>query len=131
MPTRPSRSALALLSLVTLASGCETGTDPDAGDAFRATLADYQAVDAAFASSEWASFKALGDRTPYGASAAIDLVGGLDGGGFARSSAGPAGAPIISTTHRGKTFVYDPAKDEYVVSSRTGAPSTGVPVLGR
>jgi hypothetical protein len=145
MTSRLPRSALALLTLVIIGSACETGTDPDSGDAFRAALRDYQAVDAAFASSEWASFKALGGRTPYGASAAIDLVAGVDDGAFPQSLAarlsdgalsapsasseqsGPAGAPIISTTHRGKTFVYDPARDDYVIDpSRTGAPSTGV-----
>jgi hypothetical protein len=145
MTSRLTRSALALLTLAIIGSACESGTDPDSGDAFRETLRDYEAVDAAFASSEWASFKALGGRTPYGASAAIDLVAGVDDGAFPRSLAarlsqgpdaapsasaiegGPAAAPIISTTHRGKTFVYSPTQDRYVIdASRTGAPSTGV-----
>jgi hypothetical protein len=41
--------------------------------------------------------------------------------------AGPAGAPIISGIHRGKTFVWDPDAEEYVVDpERTDAPAHGV-----
>src|SRR5687767_15091036 len=117
MNTRPTRSALALLSLVIVGTACESGTGPDFGDAFQATLDDYQALDAALGSPGFAGFQALGDRTPYGASAAMAAVGGLgEGPAFAQSLAarladgplaartaadgGPAAAPIISEFHR-------------------------------
>ena len=36
-------------------------------------------------------------------------------------------APIISDTHRGAVFVYDPATDDYTIDSeRTDGPETGV-----
>jgi hypothetical protein len=133
MKTRPWGRALALLSLVILGTACETGTGPDGGDGFRATLDDYAALEAALSSSGFAGFKALGDRTPYSASAQMSTITQMDGSpAFAQSltaglSGGPATAPIISETHRGRTFVYDPAKDDYVIDpARTGAPSTGV-----
>lgn len=117
-----------------------------------AALADYAAMDAALNSAEFAGFQALGGRTPFGASpAAIDLVAAMgapsaDGGSSSRAFAldmarriheadaakgpatsGPAAAPIISDTHRGVTFVYDPVADDYAADpERTGAPETGV-----
>ena len=134
--------ALTLVALVAFNTACETSTGPDDEDDFRAILSDYEALDQALASNTWASFRALGGRTPYSASpAAIDAVGALGEAQRPRAFAarlaerlaegtlgegGPAGAPIISTTHRGKTFVYDPGSDEYVVDpARTGAPPTG------
>src|SRR5688572_16362367 len=105
MKTRPWGRALALLSLVILGStACETGTglnDGDGGgDGFRATLDDYAALEAALSSSGFAGFKALGDRTPYSASAQISTIAQMDGSpAFAQSLAAglsPATAPIIS-----------------------------------
>ena len=128
MTTRLSRS-LALLLLVLLASACETATDPIDGDAFQATLEQYQALDAALASPALAGFRALGGRTPYGASRSIDLLSALVHDAPAQAAAAASGAalaPIISETHRGKTFIYDAAQDRYVLSQRSGAPATGV-----
>jgi hypothetical protein len=108
-----------------------------------AALADYAAMDAALGSSGFAGFLALDDRVPFGG-AAIDVVAAIsapdaaEGGrafalDFVRrihaadATRGPAAAPIISDTHRGVTFVYDPASDDYVADPiRTGAPATGV-----
>ncbi len=130
--------------LGTFAAACDSTTGPDLETVFdtEAALADYAAMDAALGSAEFAGFQALGNRTPFGA--AIDAVATMsapnaaDGGRAfalnlvrriqaADATRGPAAAPIISDTHRGVTFVYDPAADDYVPDpERTGAPETGV-----
>jgi hypothetical protein len=133
--TRASR-ALALLALTIFGAACEVGTGPDGDADFESALADYQAMDKAFTSSSWAGFKALGGRTPFSGSAAFQAVTALDQPSFARRLAdrlsgtyatnGPAAAPIISGTHRGKTLVYNATQDRYVVDpARTGAPANG------
>jgi len=140
MPTTPTLRFVAVAALACAANACETGTAPDFGLDFGAAAADYAALDTLFASAGWAGFQALEARTPFGASpAAIDAVGSLaharSGRAFAvglaermrAAAGGPALAPIISATHRGKTLVYDATLDTYVVdSTRTGAPVTGV-----
>jgi hypothetical protein len=104
-------------------------------------------MEAALASDEFAGFQALGNRTPFGASpAGMNLVAamgapstneGEGGRAYALNMArriqaagatpGPAAAPIISDTHRGVTFVYDPVADDYAADpERAGAPETGV-----
>ena len=146
MPTTRMIRLCTLAALAGFASACESTTAPDFGLDFDAAAADYEVVDTLFASAGWAGFAALGARTPFGASpAGIEAVASLglsangrSGRGFALalanhmreavvSSGTPALAPIISATHRGKTFVYDATLDEYVVDAlRTGAPATGV-----
>jgi hypothetical protein len=130
------------------AVACAESTAPELGAELdtEAAIADYEALDSALGSTDLLGFRALGDRTPFGgAPAAIEVVAGLataaernrDGRAFAlelfrRIEAGgaldrPAAAPIISDTHRGATFVYDPQTDRYAVDpDRPGAPSTGV-----
>jgi hypothetical protein len=136
-----------ILTGAAFAVACGDSTAPELGAELDtdAAVADYEALDAALGSTDLLGFRALGDRTPFGgAPAAIDLFAGLatadrrgDGRAFAlelfrRIEAGgaldrPAAAPIISDTHRGATFVYDPQTDRYVVDpDRAGAPSTGV-----
>ena len=141
-------SRLATMAAVgTFAAACDSTTGPDLEMALdtEAALADYKALDAALGSAEFASFQALGNRTPFGgAPAAIDVVAAMsapnaaDGGrafvlNLARrihaadATLGPATAPIISDTNRGVTFVYDPVTDDYAADpERTGAPETGV-----
>ena len=141
MPTTRTLRLAAVTALVCAAAACETGTAPDFGLDFGDAAADYAALDTLFASAGWAGFQALEARTPFGASpAAIEAVGSLSGARSGRTFAveltqrmraaaagGPALAPIISATHRGKTFVYDATLDTYVVdSTRTGAPANGV-----
>jgi hypothetical protein len=113
MPTRRRRRRpTIILAFAALAAACKPGTAPDL-DAILdtdASLADYDAVESLLASPDWEGFRALGGRTPFSA-----------------SPGAPAAAPIISETHRGATFVYDPATDQYVVDpDREGAPATGV-----
>ncbi|HET9948448.1 MAG TPA: hypothetical protein VFQ22_05980 [Longimicrobiales bacterium] len=134
-----------LLGLGALA-GCEDSTSPNPplGLDAEAALADYEALDSAFASPAWEGFRALGDRTPFGGGAAVQAVAALeasagpDGGrAFAlelvrrlRASApagAPAAAPLISDDFRGVTFVYDAELDEYVADpEREGAPANGL-----
>lgn len=128
-----------LTAIACFAAACESTTAPDFGLDFDGAAADYATLDTLFASAGWAGFQALEGRTPFGASpAGIEAVASLGGRAFALqvasrmrdafvSGSTPALAPIISDTHRGSTFVYDPALDEYAVdSTRTGAPTTGV-----
>jgi hypothetical protein len=133
-----------LTALAGFTAACESGTGPVIDLDFLAAEADYAAMDSVFASEGWVSFAALGPRTPFGAvSSAVDALGGLapaeprSGRELAlrlarrmqevAASGGPALTPIISETHRGATFVYDAALDEYAVDpARTGAPSNGV-----
>ncbi len=138
---------LATLAIVGLLAACETGFEPEAEVTLdtQAALADYQAVEAVLQSTGWAGFQALGNRTPFAGSAAgVETVGSIRkvageedarsfALGLARRLTAPATspvasrAPIISDLHRGKTFVYEPATDDYVVDpDRTGAPATGV-----
>lgn len=141
--------AAAFTALAVVASGCETGTDPDVVESFdaEAAMADMQALESAFQADGLDGFAALGGRTPFGSSpAAINVVTHLrsydaDGGGqaWARDLAsrmfdahtagvdGPMAGPIISGWHRGTTFVYDPESDDYVEDlERSDAPATGV-----
>jgi len=143
--TRITRlGALAALGLFVAA--CESSTGPVIDLDFDAAAADYSALDTLFASAGWSGFQALGTRTPFGAaSAAFDAVSSLEGAArpangraFAvqlahgmrdavAANGGPARSPIISSTHRGKTFVYDPTLDEYALDpARSGAPAAGV-----
>ncbi len=149
--SRTGAAALAALTIVS--TGCENSTELETIVEFDAesALADYEAFDAALASDDWAGFLSLGDRTPFGASpAAASVFEGMtapkqgDGGRAfaldlarrmtdARENAvtgnqdGPFLGPIISGWHRGTTFVYDPATDDYTPDlMREGAPDTGV-----
>jgi hypothetical protein len=151
--SRLSRLAsIAALGTFAVAYDSSTGPDLETTLDTEAALSDYEALDAAFSSTEFAGFQALGGRTPFGASpAAIDVVAAFsapraeDGGrafalnlarrihaadatlGPAATTRGPATAPIISDTHRGVTFVYDLETDDYAADpERTGAPETGV-----
>lgn len=147
MPTstlRSSRFLLLPLALLVAACGESTAPDVDAMLDSDAVLADYDVVESLLASPDWQAFQVLGGRTPFSGSAAgVEAVAALEavaGPGGARAFAAdlssrladaaataPAGAPIVSETHRGVTFVYDPEADEYVVDSeREGAPATGV-----
>ena len=144
--SRLSRLAT-IAALGMFAVACDSGTGPDIETALdtEAALADYEALGAALGSTEFAGFKALESRTPFGgAPAAIDVVASMsapnaeDGGRAfalnlarriqaAEATPGPSAAPIISDTHRGVTLVYDPATDDYAADpERTGAPETGV-----
>ncbi len=150
MSTNRRIGAGALAVLAFGLAGCEAVTVPDIVEPFdaEAAIADYEAMDAALASDDWAGFRALGDRTPFGSSpAAIDAMASLgtasamDSRGFAMelgrrltnawqatSGSGDAAlGPIISGWNRGTTFVYDPASDDYQPDlTLEGAPETGV-----
>ena len=53
-----------------LAAACDTGTEPGGESPpfdVRAVLSDYQAMEAALSTEGFAGFRALADRTPFGA----------------------------------------------------------------
>jgi len=143
---------VAMIAMGVAAAGCESSTEPAVTDTFDsgAALADFDALETAFGSPEFAGFQALGGRTPFGAApASIDAMASLsapsagDGGrafvlalardlATARSEAstGPQMGPIISGWNRGVTFVYDPDTDDYAADlTRSDAPETGVRFL--
>jgi hypothetical protein len=76
-------------------------------------VSDYEAIERALTSPVLSGLGPIGEQS-------------LLFGSSARTS-GPAGAPIISQFHRGKTFVYDLEFENYRVDpERDGAPATGV-----
>jgi hypothetical protein len=111
-----------------------------------AALADYQAMDAVLQSNGWQSFRMTAanmDVTRIGsapalaarASAALDeLARGGNPRAFASTMtevanevATGARLPLISEGNRGKTFVYDAERHDWVIDpAQTGAPATGV-----
>lgn len=152
--TTRSRRVLAVLT-ATLLSGavaCERATSPSERGELdaAAVLADYGALNGVTASETWEGLQALAGRTPLSASAAVSalrLVPGVSSLGASgrayvsdvvrelsvatRTSGRGVGTSfartLISPSHLGKTFVYDPLRDEYVVDpARTGAPRNGV-----
>jgi hypothetical protein len=149
MSRNRSTSALPTLTLALLLSACGTGTEPTDAEPpqeldTEAVLADFEALDAVMTTADLASFRAIGGGTALGgAPAAVGSVtevaaptSASDGRRFALDLAGrlgsahaarPAGAPIISDTHRAATFVYDAPSGDWVVDpAREGAPETGV-----
>lgn len=136
--------------LLVSAAACESSSAPNDAPTFdsAAALADYQSFDKLFTTEGWAGFAALSGRTPsaIGAGAAgMRAVSSLHGSARTGPDAGrhmakellrvlttPEDASIgamrlISDLHRGVTFVYDAASDDYVVdSARHDAPANGV-----
>ena len=77
-------------------------------------LADYSAMDAVRESAGWKGFKL----------AAPQMGARI---GFTRAGVALRSIPLISESNRGKTFVYDGARHEWVIDpARTGAPANGV-----
>ncbi len=146
------RTGLGRMAAVAVIAGalaaCDTGTGPELAATFdaEAALDDYRSMDAVLASDTWTGFKGLGARMAFerlgqSPALAVGLAGelraiasaedvrALRADLIARAAAAPVGAaaPVISSAHRGKTFVYDFAAGEYVVDpDRAGAPATGV-----
>ncbi|MGQ0767396.1 MAG: hypothetical protein ACT4OZ_17235 [Gemmatimonadota bacterium] len=140
-----SRRARAVFSVAILTGlvACEqaTGLDADARLDTEQVLDDYKAMQDVFATSGWAGLQALGGRTPLATSGTVRSLRGLPSlaqrgtgrefaTGFFRElrsarSGNTAAVRVISATHLGKTLVYDPGADRYVISNRTGAPANG------
>jgi hypothetical protein len=141
------RFGMLALACVALAA-CENTTEPNGGselDANRA-MADYRAMQGVFGSDGWAGVQALKGRTPMSSGrtvSSLDAIAQLanDGSGrefvqqFFRDLASvradrPLAKTVISPIHVGKTFVYDPATDEYIIDpKRIGAPANGVRLI--
>jgi hypothetical protein len=80
-----------------------------------AVLADYDAMDAVRESAGWQGFQMAAPKM-----AAAGIV-------VAPAGVASASIPLISDRNRGKTFVYDAARHDWVVDpARTGAPANGV-----
>jgi hypothetical protein len=140
------RAALPL-ALITMIAGCDNNpSGPGSGLNALAALADYGAMDGVLASSGFKNFRMTAARMDGAmlgpaavgaarASSALDLAANGEGAAFAAAMAGvasemadaPAGVPLISTGNRGKTFVYDAQRHQWVHDpARTGAPANGV-----
>ena len=127
-----------LVAFLALAAACEPTTEPEPAPEFdtEASLADYDAMEDVLGANAWESFEALSGRMTFGGATSATGTAGAAAGtaagagaaiGATNAAGGAAGAPIISDAHRGVTFVYDPASDDYVVDpERDGAPQTGV-----
>jgi hypothetical protein len=110
---RRSGRIVTILTCAGLAACADNSTGPGAEPVLdtETALADYDALEAVLASGALDGFRALEGRIPFDAAALV----------------GPLAAPIISESHRGATFVYDPTADRYTVDEeREGAPATGV-----
>lgn len=129
-----------------LATACETTTEPleNGGLDTEAALLDYEAVDAVLASSALKSLQGLGQQKAVSEvislpilaqfTPAMDAAEAQELGAelvaqvkALRGAHGVLADALISSQHRGKTFVFDEGEDDYVVDpDRTGAPSNGV-----
>jgi hypothetical protein len=97
-------------------TACEDTSGPGSLDQLNTAkaLADYSAMDAVRESAGWKGFQL----------AAPQMGARI---GFGRSDVALRSIPLISDGNRGKTFVYDAARHEWVIDpARTGAPSNGV-----
>lgn len=131
MLSAPIRRLLSSLVLLPLAGACGPSTAPEPGQPFdaQAALADYDAVAGLLAFADLAALRALEGRTPLTATGGSTAPPSGELAATAPAAPGPpaALAPLIAGAHRGKTFVYDPVTDRWVVDpARAGAPATGV-----
>ncbi|MBM4185907.1 MAG: hypothetical protein FJ206_01220 [Gemmatimonadetes bacterium] len=126
---------LAWVVPVAVVAACSDGTGPggDQGEFNARQMTDGVAtIERVSAAPVLASFRNLAGQipgsVPAGASAAGRLIAAVqDIATLTRPAlGGPNAIPVIRPSVFGKTFVYDPATKEYVVSSRAGAPANGV-----
>jgi hypothetical protein len=115
LPTRKLLSAALPLIIVTLAA-CQDTNAPDSLQQLNTTraLADYDAMDAIRQSAGWRGFQLAAPQMAAKA-------------GFIRGDVALRSIPLISDSNRGKTFIYDAARHDWVIdAARTGAPANGV-----
>ncbi|MGH7467369.1 MAG: hypothetical protein ACRENP_05220 [Longimicrobiales bacterium] len=138
-----------VLALVVGVAGCQDTSGPGSLNRLNAAaaLADYNAMDGVLQSSGWKRFQMTAsgmDVTKFGFAPAAaaratealrELAPGGDPRAFAAAMAsvanaaadGAASVPLISDENRGKTFVFDAQRHDWVVDpTRTGAPANGV-----
>ena len=115
---RNTRKLLRALPLAILAvTACQDGSGPDSLSQLNTTaaLADYDAMDAVRHSTGWRAFQMAAPRMT-----AAKL-------GSVRSDVASRSIPLISEANRGKTYVYDAVRHDWVIDpSRTDAPANGV-----
>ena len=116
MNTRKKLFRAVLPLLIVVAAACEDTNGPDSLTQLNTSkaLADYDAMDAVRQSAGWKGFQLAAP-----AMAAKS--------GFVRGDVALRNIPLISESNRGKTYVYDATRHEWVIDpARTGAPSNGV-----
>lgn len=104
-----------LLAVVALAA-CQETNGPDLATELNTSraLADYSAMDAVRQSTGWQGFRMAAPQMAAKA-------------GIVRGDVAINSIPLISASNRGKTFVYDAARHEWVIDpAQTGAPANGV-----
>jgi hypothetical protein len=157
MKMKPKGRLVALAMMAATLAACEQSTAPDNPATFdaEAVLGDYQALDSIFSSPAMLGFEAMASGITFqslgseaelmrASAERLGTLGALqaevsDGGGTALRWAGGLGrfvqalgpevarSPLISQLRRGKTFIYDPSLERYVIDpDREGAPDTGV-----
>ena len=97
-------------------TACEDANGPDSLAKLNTTaaLADYAALDAIRQSAGWHGFQMAAPKM------AARMM-------LAHGDVATKNIPLISDAHRGKTFVYDAVKHDWVIDpSRTDAPANGV-----
>lgn len=108
------RAALPLA--IVAATACQDSSGPDSLNQLNTSrvLADYSAMDSVCQSVGWQAFQMAAPQMAVKA-------------GLVKSDVAINSIPLISAAHRGKTFVYDAARHEWVVDpARTDAPANGV-----
>src|SRR5688572_27641408 len=98
------RAALPLA--IVLVTACEETSGPNALDNLNTTrtLADYDAMESVRQSAGWRGFQMVAPQ--------MAARTGIAPSGVARRS-----IPLISETNRGKTFIYDAARHEWVIDA--------------
>ena len=144
------KKLLALPLVIATAAGCQDTSGPGSLSQLNtaAALADYNAMDGVLQSTGWKAFQMTAGKmnaarfgfAPGIAARATDALHQLAAGGDSRTfaatmtsvaaaavSSSSARIPLISDANRGKTFVYDAQRHDWVVDpARTGAPANGV-----
>jgi hypothetical protein len=143
---KPFRTSL-VLALMVSAGACQDVNGPSSLSKLNAeaALRDYEAMDAVLESSGWKSYQLtaaklnvqqFGSAPAVTAAATAELRSLRNGNAraFAAAMAGvaanansTASLPLISESNRGKTFIFDAVRHDWVADpSRTGAPANGV-----
>ena len=115
LKTRKMLRAVLPLAIITLAA-CQETNGPGSLDQLNtsAVLADYSAMDAVRQSTGWKGFRMAAPQMAASA-------------GIVRGDVASNSIPLISDGNRGKTFVYDGARHQWVIDpARMGAPANGV-----
>ena len=142
-----SRNRWMMFSLTGLlaVAACDDTTGPETEFDASVAVEDYQAMSDVLDSPDWDAFRAAAAGFSYGEAQSQDVPAALaqtiDGLENLRNARGEdlargiiagwgdlptAAQAVISETHRGVTFEYNPETEDYFAGERTGAPLNGV-----